>query len=49
MVRTDETFAFKLANNVTTDLFNFLLTLSYHCIIIVLLLFYYCISIVLLL
>ena len=34
---------FKLANNITTDLYNFLSALSYHCIIIdiVLLLFYH--------
>ena len=34
-----EVCPFKHANNVTTYLFNFLLTLSYHCMIIVLLLF----------
>ena len=39
---TEEVCPFKLANNVTTDLFNFLLTLSDH----LLSLYYYCFIIV---
>ena len=52
MVRTDDRnvcLVLRQQCSLTTDLFDFLLTLSYHCIIIELLLFYHCIFIVFLL